>query len=119
VLESPLARLRKLKQRTEHGQPFQATRDGDRPDAREGRTPRAGVWDGADGVPFTTEATFVTSHVIAVNPEASRAILVAVLHSQVIGGNMKGGRKGSFGVRPYAPALSKIIDACAITGEVF
>jgi hypothetical protein len=75
------------------------------------------------GLPFTTEAKFVTSHVIAVNPEASKAILVAAIHSQMIGvsisGNMKGGSKGSFGVQPYAPALSKIIDACAVAGEVF
>jgi hypothetical protein len=74
-----------------------------------------------DGLPYTIDAKFVTSHIIAVDPEASKAILVALIHSQMIGvsisGSMKGGRKGSFGVQPYAPALSKIIGACGVTDE--
>lgn len=74
-----------------------------------------------DSLPYAVDAKFVTSHVIAVNPEASKAILIALIHSQIVGvsisGSMKGGRKGSFGVQPYAPALSKIIGACGVADE--
>jgi hypothetical protein len=68
--------------------------------------------------PISIESKFVNAHMLTVNPDASKSILVALIHSQMIevsiSGILQGSSGGLFRVQPYAPALSKLIAACAV-----
>jgi hypothetical protein len=71
-----------------------------------------------DRVSIMIEAKYVNANMIVVDPQTSRDILIALIHSRLIAVSISHSPEartaGSFNVQPYAPALSKIIDACVV-----